>query len=137
MSQQRKEGFFYGLFMDADILESIGVRPVNPRRAYADGYALRIGKRATLVPSDGDRAYGVVFSLTDEEFARLYAAPGLEEYQPRTIRVQVLEGDVVLAACYNLREAPKRGEANEEYAARLREVLRKLDFPAEYVDSVH
>jgi len=136
MSQGRKDGFFYGLFMDGDILKSSGVCATNPRRAYVDGYALRIGKRATLVASAGDRAYGVVFSLTDDEFARLYGAPGLEEYQPQTIRVQILQGDVVLAACYNLREAPKRGEANDEYAARLREVLRKLDFPVEYVDSI-
>jgi len=136
MPQRRKDGFFYGLFMDSDVLKSSGVHAANPRRAYVDGYALRIGKRATLVASAGARAYGVVFSLTDDEYARLYGVPGLEEYQPETIRVQVLEGDVVLAACYNLREAPRSGEANHEYAARLREVLRKLDFPAEYVDSI-
>ena len=136
MSQGRKDGFFYGLFMDLEVLKSNGVCAVEPRRAYVDGYALRIGKRATLVASAGARAYGVVFSLTDDEFARLYGAPGLEEYRPETIRVQILQGDVVLAACYILRDAPGRDEANEAYAARLREVLRKLDFPAEYVEAI-
>jgi hypothetical protein len=31
------------------------VAPAGPRRAYVDGFALRIGQRATLLPSAGLR----------------------------------------------------------------------------------
>ena len=136
MSEGRKNGFFYGLFMDRDVLKANGVVVDDPRRAYVDGYALRIGKRATLVPSPGDRAYGVVFALADGDLSQLYDAPGLEEYQPEQLLVQILEGDALHALCYNLPEAPQPGEANAEYATQLRAILGKLDFPAEYVDSI-
>jgi len=59
MSDRRIDAFFYGLFMDIDILREADVAPVNPRRAYVDDFALRIGQRATLLPSTGGRAYGV------------------------------------------------------------------------------
>lgn len=51
MSDRRLDVFFYGLFMEVAVLRKIGLTPVNPRRAYVEGFALRIGQRATLVPS--------------------------------------------------------------------------------------
>ena len=136
MSNRRVDAFFYGLFMDREILREAGVEPSNPRRAYVGEFALRIGQRATLVPSAGARAYGMLFALRHSELDRLYAAPGLEQYRPEAILAQPLEGTPTPALCYNLREAPRPHERNPEYAARLQRVLTILDFPAEYVASV-
>ena len=136
MSDRRIHTFFYGLFMDITILREGGVAPVNPRRAYVDDFALRIGQRATLLPSAGGRAYGMLFALTHAELERLYTAPGLEQYRPEAILAQPLEGTPAPALCYNLREAPQPHERNPEYAARLQRALSKLDFPQEYVASV-
>jgi Gamma-glutamyl cyclotransferase, AIG2-like len=136
MRERRTDGFFYGLFMDGDVLRENQVNPVDPRRAYADGYALRIGRRATLVATDGARAYGMVYALTRRDFERLYAAPGLEEYRPQTIVVRTFDGTQLPASCYILAKAPPPGEANAEYAARLRDVLTRLEFPSAYVASV-
>ena len=122
--------------MDIDILREADVAPVNPRRAYVDGFALRIGQRATLLPSAGSRAYGMVFAVTHSELERLYAAPGLEQYRPEAVLVQPLDGAPAAALCYNLREGPLPHERNPEYAARLQRALSKLDFPQEYVASV-
>jgi Gamma-glutamyl cyclotransferase, AIG2-like len=128
--------FFYGLFMDGDVLRDSHVSPADPRRAYADGFALRIGRRATLTPSAGGRVYGMVYALTQAELDRLYAAPGLEQYRPETIPIRTFGGESLSALCYNLATAPQPGEANAEYAARLRDVLAKLGFPREYIDAV-
>jgi len=136
MSDRRIDAFFYGLFMDREILRKAGVVPTNPRRAYVEGFALRIGQRATLLPSAGARAYGMLFALTHSELDRLYAAPGLEQYHPEAVSAQPLVGTPMPALCYNLREAPQPDERNPEYAARLQRALRQLDFPAEYVASV-
>ena len=136
MSDRRIDVFFYGLFMDIDILRESGAAPVNPRRAYVDGFALRIGQRATLIASVGDRAYGMLFALTHFELERLYAAPGLEEYRPEAVLTQTLEGAPAPALCYNLREAPQPHERNPEYVARLKEVLGNLDFPQEYLQGL-
>lgn len=136
MTDRRVDGFFYGLFMDESVLGKSQVTATNPRRAYVDDYALRIGRRATLVQACGARAYGMVFSLTHHELEKLYGAPGLEEYRPEAFLVHKLDGESLPALCYNLREGPRSGEANPEYAASLRNALRKLDFPPEYVSSV-
>lgn len=136
MTDRRADVFFYGLFMDRVLLEEQQVQPVNPRRGYVDGFALRIARRATLVPRSGARAYGVVFGLTHGELDRLYSAPGLEQYRPEAILVQVPEGKPVPALCYTLPAEPPPEERNAEYATRLRAVLAKLEFPAEYADSV-
>jgi hypothetical protein len=136
MGERRIDAFFYGLFMDINVLRAADVAPVNPRRAYVDNFALRIGQRATLLPSAGGRAYGMLFALTRTELERLYAAPGLEQYRPEAVLAWPLEGAPAPALCYNLREAPKPHERNPEYAARLQRALGKLDFPQEYVASV-
>ena len=136
MSDRRIDAFFYGLFMDREILRKAGVVPTNPRRVHVEGFALRIGQRATLLPSAGARAYGMLFALTHSELDRLYAAPGLEQYRPEAVLAQPLVGTPLPALCYNLREAPQPDERNPEYATRLQRVLRELDFPEEYVASV-
>jgi hypothetical protein len=46
--------FFYGLFMDEELLRAKGVQPRSPRQACIRGFALRIGQRATLVPVADD-----------------------------------------------------------------------------------
>lgn len=136
MSDRRIDAFFYGLFMDHEILREAGAVPTNPRRAHVEGFALRIAQRATLVPSPGARAYGMLFALMPSELERLYAARGLEEYRPEAILAQPLGGTPTPALCYNLPEAPQPHERNPEYAARLQRALTNLDFPAEYVASI-
>lgn len=63
--------FFYGLFMDAALLASKGVHAKDPTVGFVDGYTLRIGERATLVPESGGRAYGVLMEITPEDDAAL------------------------------------------------------------------
>jgi hypothetical protein len=136
MSDRRLDAFFYGLFMDVDVLRESSVVPINPRRAYVDDFALRIGQRATLLPSSGARAYGMLIALTHQELERLYTAPGLEHYRPEAVLAHPLEGTPVPALCYNLREAPGPHERNPDYATRLQRVLSKLNFPPAYVAGV-
>jgi hypothetical protein len=134
--ERRLDTFFYGLFMDAEVLRKQGIAPADPRRAYVEGFALRIGRRATLLPAAGARAYGMILALTHADLARLYTAPGLEQYRPEAVLARPLPGAPVPALCYNLPEPPSPDERNPDYAARLQQVLRALDFPADYVASV-
>jgi len=136
MGSRQIDCFFYGLFMDAEVLRQAGVKPSNLRRAYVADFALRIGQRATLVPSPGARAYGMLISLTHAELERLYSAPGLEGYHPEAVVAHPFHSEATPALCYNLIQAPEAHERNPEYAMRLRGVVENLGFPAEYVESV-
>jgi len=136
MSARRVDGFFYGLFMDPEVLRQAGVQAAAPRMAYVDGLALRIGQRATLLPQPGARAYGMLYALTHDELDALYGAPGLESYVPEAVTAQTTDAGSVAALCYNLLEAPAPDEANAEYAARLREALSRLGFPDDYIAAV-
>ena len=137
MTQRRFDGFFYGLFMDADVLADAGVSPVNPRSAFVDDYCLMLGNRATLWPVAGQRAYGMIFSLTRSELSTLYSGAGLEVYQPEAISAITLDHAVVTPClCYNLPQAPHEHERNPAYTEKLKIALSKLDFPADYIDSI-
>lgn len=136
MTLRPVDAFFYGLFMDVEVLRASAVVPRNPRRAYVDDFALRIGKRATLVPAPGGRAYGMLIGLTAVELERLYGGPGLEDYRPEAVIARPLDGGIVSALCYNLAEPPAPQERNADYAARLRRLLAELDFPADYIAAV-
>lgn len=136
MGSRQIDGFFYGLFMDADVLRQAGAKPSNVRRASVADFALRIGRRATLVPSPGARAYGMLISLTHADLDALYRAPGLEAYRPEAVIAHPFEGEAVPALCYNLVEAPDPHERNPEYATRLKSVLERLGFPVEYVEAI-
>lgn len=46
VKQSMKSVFFYGLFMDQELLKAKGLNPANPRLAYVAGYGLRIGQWA-------------------------------------------------------------------------------------------
>ena len=44
--------FFYGLFMDQELLHSKGIQPERVEVAWVDGLELRIGQRAALARTE-------------------------------------------------------------------------------------
>ena len=133
MTDRRIDAFFYGLFMDPDVLKNSGVKFENPRQGYAEDYELVIGNRATLVSVPGQRSYGMVLSVTHVEINKLYSAAGLEDYHPEAITVNLMGEQILPAMCYNLLIPPKPDEANPEYAEKLRKALYRLEFPSAYI----
>jgi len=136
MTARRIEVFFYGLFMDAEILRAKGVHPINPRQACVRGFALRIGQRATLVPDPEARVYGVLMQLSHDEIERLYSEPSVRVYRPEAVLAELGNAVQIPALCFNLPVPPQPGEANEEYAQKLRDVARRVGLPAGYVDQI-
>jgi hypothetical protein len=133
-SARRIEVFFYGLFMDVEMLRAKGLHPANPRLAHVQGMGLRIGNRATLIASRAEVAYGFVIELTHAEIERLYSEDSVRMYRPEAVTVQLVDGSSVAALCFNLPAAPDPKEANPKYAASLRELGRKLGLPGYYLE---
>ena len=136
MSARRIKAFFYGLFMDADLLRTKGVDPVDARVAWVSGFALRIGQRATLLPSPDGRSYGILMELTHGEIEQLYAEPSVRAYRPEAVIAELNDGSRVPALCFNLVEPPNPEERNSEYAAKLRDLAYRLGLPSDYVNSI-
>lgn len=133
--ERRVDAFFYGLFVDERVLRESGVAPVHPRKAFVDGFALRIDRRAALLPSPGARVYGMLFALTHAELERLYAGPGLERYRPEAVLARTADGSATPALCFNLPDATGPDEPNPDYAARLRRILGELGLPSDHVEA--
>jgi gamma-glutamyl AIG2-like cyclotransferase len=136
MSSRRIQVFFYGLFMDAEVLRAKGAEPAHVRRAIVSGFALRIGQRATLVPDPDARVHGVVMELQPDEIDRIYAEPGVREYRPEAVIAELEDGSQLPVLCFNLPRAPRPDEKNEEYARRLSEVALRVGLPPSYVKSI-
>jgi len=136
MKSRNADVFFYGLFMDEELLRGKGLNPQRPELASVDGLALRIGQRAALVPSPAGRVHGLVVSLTLDELDRLYSEPSVQEYSPQAVLAKLGAGGVVAALCYNLPRAPSPAERNAEYASKLRAVAQKVGLPPDYVASL-
>lgn len=136
MTPRRVEVFFYGLFMDAELQRAKGAVPVNARPAFVRGFALRIGERATLLPNPSTRVYGVLMELTHNEIEQLYSEASVRSYRPEAVLAEVEGGSGIPALCFNLTVAPAPGEANADYAAKLRDLALRLGLPADYVRSI-
>ena len=136
MPSRHADVFFYGLFMDQDLLRAKGLAPQFVELASVPGFALRIGQRAALVPQPSGRVHGVVMSLTLAELEQLYSESSVQAYKPQAVLAHLASGGTIAALCFNLPEAPSPTERNPEYATRLRSLGQKIGLPADYVASL-
>jgi hypothetical protein len=134
--ERRVNTFFYGLFMDVDALREEGVHPSDARRASVMGMALRIADRATLVPDPTGCVHGMVMCSSHSELDRLYARPSVSAYRPEPVVANLEDGSCLPALCFNLPTPPEPHQTNQEYAAKLRAVARRLGLPEDYVKSI-
>ena len=132
MSRNEIRVFFYGLFMDESLLASKGVRLTSSTIGYVDGYGLRIGERATLVPEANGRAYGVLMEIASDDAAALYSEQSVADYVAEPVVVTLPRDTQVPAVCYNLPAAKLVG-TNPEYAAALLKLATRLGLPDSYL----
>ena len=129
--------FFYGLFMDATLLEKKGLHPRRVGPAKLPDFRIQIGNRATLVPCAGSVAYGVVMALSAEEAKSLYSEPSVRDYQPEPVLTQLIErSETIDAMCYNLAPDSAGTGTNADYAMRLSKLVLDLGFPPAYSDEI-
>ncbi len=76
--------FFYGSFMDLEVLRTLGVVPRTFETAELKNWNITFSPMATLVRSKGDSVYGIIAELSRAEVRTLYSrriflhAEGLE-----------------------------------------------------------
>ena len=125
--QRLNDVFFYGLYMDEEILKNKSVEPRNKRIAIANGYELRIGKMATLLRKDKAKSYGLVYSLTHDEIDTLYVKSGLTDYVTESLIVELKDGSSITALTCNLLDPPADDESNDEYFQKLIKCMQNYE----------
>jgi len=127
--------FFYGLFMDEQLLARKGIAAKTAAVGYVDGFRLRIGERATLQRCAGARAYGVMMELSSDDLKELYAERSVADYERETVTVEFMDGRSAEASCYNLPPDKVTG-TSKSYAEALLELAKQLDFPESYLGQI-
>ncbi len=95
--------FFYGSYINFEVLKEVDLVPENWEVARLGGFDIRIEPRANLVLSDTDVVYGIAATATHEELTRLYAhAKDVlgELYLPGPVLIETLDGKWRAALCY-------------------------------------
>ena len=126
--------FFYGRYLDPDVLRDKGVEPRGARPGLVTGHSLRLGREATLKRCVGGQACGVVYSITHGELDRLYAAAEPTNYRAEPVLVRTLDGDFIPALCCVLLQASGDLEGDVDYARDLREAMVRAGLPGPFPD---
>ena len=74
---RRVRTFFYGSFMNPEVLAKAEVRPAEARIGRLDGWDIRIAPRATLSRATPDRCASTMAMFRASAELRAYASPTL------------------------------------------------------------
>jgi cation transport regulator ChaC len=128
--------FFYGSYMNLDVLREVKLVPEQYAVASLDGFEIQIAPRANLVHAEGQCVWGIVATASHAELDRLYqhAREVLGEiYLPEAVLTRTRTGDYRPALCYlcpNMEPRP----AEAAYVERIVAPARRLQFPGWYVE---
>lgn len=126
--------FFYGSFINLDVLKQAELEPEDSRVARLLGWELRIAPLATLEPNDSGAVYGIVVECTHEQLDRLYGQDWVGAYLPEAVLVEI-EGCFLPALTY-LKWDYERAPAAPDYVERIAGPAASLGFPDWYVKHI-
>jgi hypothetical protein len=126
--------FFYGSFINLDVLRGVGLVPDRVEVAQLAGFDIVLRPLANLVRSDQHSVYGILATATHAELGRLYAYAQDQlggTYLPEAVLVEV-GGTWRPALCYIAAEMEPSAASND-YIDRIVIPARQHGFPDWYV----
>ncbi|HKA86673.1 MAG TPA: gamma-glutamylcyclotransferase family protein [Haliangiales bacterium] len=124
--------FFYGSFINVDVLREVDFVPEAVLLARLSGYDIRIEPLANLVPDEAGTVYGILVPATHAELQRLYGQGWVGTYLPHAVLATRPDGAFVPALCY-VAPSPPRAPARADYVDRIVRPARAYGFPAWYI----
>jgi len=137
-NEQTIPTFFYGSYINRQVLAEVDLDPERFEVARLSGYDLRIAPLANLVVAEARSVYGVLATATQAELDRLYthAREVLGgTYLPESVLVQLLSGEFEPAQCYIAPNLPEAAP-DEAYVQRILGPARALGFPEWYLSRI-
>jgi AIG2-like family len=127
--------FFYGSFMDLEILRTLGVVPQTFENAELKNWRITFSPMATLVRSERDSVYGAIAELSRTEVRKLYSRDDLKHYKPVDISVSTKRSKSVPAQVY-ISEPQMGQKPSVEYLQRVIRAAESLGFPSVYLEKL-
>jgi hypothetical protein len=127
--------FFYGLFMDGDVLWQKGLSPRDFKLARVEGYGLRIGERATLEVSETEQVFGSIMKLRTEELKLLYGEESVADYVSVRLTATDMAGKRIESISYILPMDQLSGR-NPNYARALLLAADKIGIPNTHLRTI-
>ena len=136
MSDPAVVTFFYGSYMNLEVLREVDLVPDRVEVAILAGFDIEIRPLANLVESVAHCVYGILAAATHAELDRLYTHArevlgGV--YLPHPVLARSRTGQFEPALCYIAPSLPP-APAKPDYVARIVGPARSYGFPDWYVE---
>ena len=136
MKQPKVWTFFYGSYMNLNVLKEVHLIPERYEVAKLNGFDVQIRPLANLIRSEQHCVYGIIATATHEELRRLYAHAeqvlgGI--YLPEAVLVERRDGAWIPALCY-IAPSMEPQPTTSEYVDRIVRPAKEYGFPAWYIE---
>jgi hypothetical protein len=128
--------FFYGSFINRDVLRQYGVVLESFEVAKLNGFDIAIQPLATLVPADTACVYGIVAALTHGEIRKLYIQEWVSGYDPYPVLVEIQQGKFIPALCYISAKEAQPSAPSADYLMKIIAPAQEYGFPDWYVEKL-
>ena len=139
MSQHAVNVFFYGSYMNFDVLAEVGIAEREYQVAYLSGYRLWISPFANLVSDNAAETFGILTQLTHAELDRLYIDHAKGRlgaiYLPKAVMVHLGDAEPIPARCY-ISHSVETKHPDPDYIERILAAARKYKFPPTYLNHI-
>ena len=139
MGDVRVNVFFYGSYMNFDVLRAVDIGERDFEPSSISGYELTISPLANLRKRQRCTAYGILTRLTHPELDRLYQGHARTVlggiYLPEAVVVSRADGSAAAALCY-LSHDMQAASADADYVDRILKPAQAYGFPQWYLDHI-
>jgi len=139
MANNTVDVFFYGSYMNVDILMGMGIGQREYHVGQLAGYELTIGSSANVVKNGLARVFGIVFPLTHDELDTLYGREAQAKlgalYMPEPVLVMTANRQIMPSLCY-VADEPVTGNPPTTYIETILSAARQYEFPQSYLQHV-
>ena len=139
MADHRVNVFFYGSYMNFDVLREVDIDKRAFEPSSISGYELTISPLANLRKKELGTAYGILTRLTHPELDRLYQGHARTvlggTYLPEAVVVNRADGTAAAALCY-LSHDMQAARADTGYIDRILKPAHACGFPQWYLDHI-
>ena len=139
MSKPYVDVFFYGSYINFDVLAEVDIGERPYRTAWLPSYRLVIAPLANLAKDRTAVAFGIVTGLNHDELERLYVEHAQGKlggtYLPEAVLVYTDE-NVAMPALTYISHDMEAGQPEATYVQRILRPAQRYGFPESYLDHI-